>query len=202
MLCEHVGSAEAGVGRVLGRFLDGVEGGSAFQDLEAVGGDEIGLGGLVHAVVGAADPLHDPARALRRSDIDHEVDVAPVDSEIEGRGADDGAQLPGRHRRLDPPPLRHVEGAVMQGDRQRILVEAPEFLEGVLGLKAGVDEDQDGAVPADQVVDGRHGLAGGVAGERKGPAGDEHVKVGRGAAADDHEVGHRGEGFPPPCGEG
>ena len=70
----------------------GLERGAALQHLEAVGRHEDGLGRLVHAVVGAADALRQPAGALRRADMDDEIDVAPVDAEIERRGGDDGAQ--------------------------------------------------------------------------------------------------------------
>ena len=147
----------AGVRRVLGRLVDGVEGGGAFEDLEAVRGDEVGLGGLVHAVVGAADALHDPARALGRADVDDEVHVAPVDAEVEGRGADHGLELAFDHRRLDAPALGDVEGAVVEGDGERVLVQAPERLEDVLRLHAGVDEDERGLWGADEVVDRRHG---------------------------------------------
>ena len=191
MLGEHVGRAEAGVRRILRGGLHGVEGGLAFEHLEAVGRHQIGLGGLVHAVVGAADALHDPARPLRRADVHDEVDVAPVDAEIEGRGADDGAQLPRRHGGLDPPALRGIQRPVMQSDGVVRLVDAPEFLEGVLGLEPGVDEDQHRAVPPDQVVDRRHRLPGRVPGERQGVAGLEHVQVGGGTALHHHELGHR-----------
>jgi hypothetical protein len=34
-------------------------------------------------VIGAADALHDPRSALRRADIDDEIDIASVDAEIE-----------------------------------------------------------------------------------------------------------------------
>src|SRR6185437_1082000 len=37
-------------------------------------------------VIGAADALGEPACALGRTDIDDEIDVAPVDAEIERRG--------------------------------------------------------------------------------------------------------------------
>ena len=119
---------------------------------------------LVHAVVGAADALGKPACALRRADMDDEIDIAPVDAEIERRGGDDGAQAVGLHRLLDPAPLADIERAVMQRDRQIVVVDAPEFLEQQLGLAAGVDEEQRGLVALDRVVDVRHGVARRMAG--------------------------------------
>jgi hypothetical protein len=53
----------------------------------------------------APDPLRQPARALRRADMHDEVDIAPVDPEIQRRGGDHGAELIAPHRRLHPPPL-------------------------------------------------------------------------------------------------
>ena len=78
----------------------------------------------------------------------------------------------------------------MQGDRQSVVVEPPELLEGVFRLKARIDEDEHHAVPADQVVDRRHGVPGGVAGERQRAADIQHVQVGLGAALHHDEVGH------------
>ena len=124
--------------------LDGLERGLAFQHLEAVGRHEHGAAGLVQPVVGAADPLHQAAHALGRGELDHQVDVAPVDAEVERRGADHGAQLARRHGRLDLAALLGGQRAVMQGDRQVVLVEAPQLLERELGLGAGVDEHQRG----------------------------------------------------------
>ena len=90
---------------------------------------------------------HEPAGALRRADMDDEIDVAPVDAEIERRGA--------RPRRGACPAaiaastLRRcadIERAVMQRDRQIVVVDAPQLLEQHLGLRARVDEDQRHAV--------------------------------------------------------
>ena len=118
----------------------------ALQHLEAIGRNQHRLRRLVEPVIGAADALGQPRRALRRADIDDEIDIAPVDAEIERGGADHRLQPPGRHRRLDLAALRGVERAVMQRDRKAVVVDAPQLLEQHLGLAAGVDEHQRGAV--------------------------------------------------------
>ena len=92
-------------------------------------------------VVGAADPLQQPRHALRRADLDHLVDAAPVDAEIERGRGDHRAQRPGRHRRLDLAALLDLQRAVVQRDRQRRVVQLPQRLEHQLRLGAGVDED-------------------------------------------------------------
>jgi hypothetical protein len=117
-------------------------GGLALQHLEAVGRHQQGPRRLVQPVVGAADPLHHPRGPLRRGQLDDQVDVAPVDAQVQRRGADHGAQLAAGHRRLDLAPLLGRQAAVVQGDRQAVVVQPPQLLEGELRLEAGVDEDQ------------------------------------------------------------
>ena len=93
VLRQHVERAGAQRRRVLRVLGDRVERGAAFQHLEAVGRHQHAARRLVQPVVGAADALQQPRGALRRADIDDEIDVAPVDAEIERRGADHRAQL-------------------------------------------------------------------------------------------------------------
>ena len=66
-------------------------------------------------MVGAADALQKPAGAFRCAEMNDEIDIAPVDAEVERRRRDDGAQLAGRHRRFDLLALGGVERSVMQG---------------------------------------------------------------------------------------
>ena len=147
---ERAGAQRRRVLRVLGHRVDG---GAAFQHLEAVGRHQHGFGRLVEPVIGAADALHQPRGALRRADIDDQIDVAPVDAEIERRRAHHRAQFAGGHGVLDLAALGDVERAVMQGDGEIVVVDAPQFLEHEFGLAARVDEDQRGLVALDQIVD-------------------------------------------------
>ncbi len=165
--------------------------GAAFEHLEAIGRHQHSFRGLVEPVIGAADTLQHPARAFRSADIDHEIDVAPVDAEIERGGADHGAQTPRRHGVLDLAPLRHVERAVMQRDREPVLVDAPQLLEDHLGLHARVDEDERGLVAPDQRVDLVERVARRVPGPWHLRGRVEHVHDRRRAAVGDHEIGAR-----------
>ena len=79
----------------------GLQRGQTFHHLEAVGRHQPRLGRRVVAVVRPPDPLHQPLDVLGRANLDHQIDIAPVDAKVERAGADHGAQLPGRHRRLD-----------------------------------------------------------------------------------------------------
>ena len=132
----------------------------ALQHLEAVGRHQDRVRRLVHAVVGAPHPLQQPRHALGRPDLDHLVDAAPVDAEVERGGGDHAAQAaqrprPARHRRLDPAALGDVQAAVMQRDRQRVLVDAPQRRKQQLGLRPGVDEHDGHAGRRDPLQDHR-----------------------------------------------
>jgi len=137
------------------------------------------------------------SRLAPRGELDDKVDVAPVDAEVERRGADHGPQVATRHRRLDLAPLLGRQRAVVQADRQVVLVHRPQRLENELGLPAGVDEDQRHAGAADDVVDLRQGVQAGVARPRHLALRDEDVdhRRGAGVAADDGDCG--GASFSP-----
>ena len=197
VLAEHVEGADARIRRVLRRLVHRIERGTAFQNLEAVRRHEIGFRRLVHAVVRAADALHDARGALRRAHIHHEIHIAPVDAEIERRGADHGLQLSRRHRLLDPAALRHVERAVMQRDGEPVVIELPEFLERVLRLQARVDEDQRRLVRSDDIVDRRHRQRRRMPRKRQGLVELEHADIGLRPALHHYEIGE-GCQFPPP----
>jgi hypothetical protein len=79
--------------------------------------------------------LHQPRAAFRRADLDDEIVFAPLDAEIDRRGADHRAKIAGGHRRLDLAPMFNVMRALMLRDRQRILVDAPPVLEGLLRVR-------------------------------------------------------------------
>ena len=189
MLRQHVERTGAQRRRVLRVLGDRIDGDAAFQHLETVGRHHDRARRLVEPVVGAADPLHQPRGALRRADIDDEIDVAPVDAEIERGGADHAAQLSGRHRVLDLAALGDVERAVMQRNGKAVVVHAPQFLEQHLGLAAGVDEHQRGLVALDQLVDLAERMARGMAGPRQALLRVEHLDDRRRAAAGDDEIG-------------
>ena len=120
--------------------------------------------------------------ALRRADIDDEIDVAPVDAEVERRGTDYGAQAIVGHRRLHLAALGGVERAVVEGDREGVLVDAPQLVEEHLRLGARVDEDEAGAVRLDEGVDVGECPARHVAGPGHARVGLEDRDVGLRAA--------------------
>ena len=175
--------------RVLG---DSVERGAAFQHLEAVGRHQHAFRRLVHAMIGTADALQHARGALRRADIDDQIDVAPVDAEIERGRANHGAQAARRHRGFYLAPLRHVERAVMQGDGEIVVVDVPKILKNTFGLAARVDKDQRGAMRLDERINLAQRIARRMTGPRHAFARVEHGDIGRCAGFGDDEVGERG----------
>ena len=189
VLSEHVERAWPRRRRVLRAFRRCFQRRLALNHLEAIGRDEQSLARLIEPVIRAADALGKPARTLRRADIDHEIDIAPVDAEIERRGAHHGAELASHHRRLDLAALRHVERAVMQRDRQIVVVAAPKLVEQQLGLRARIDEDQRHAVSFDRLVYLGQRITGGVSRPRQLGLGSDDGDVGFGALARPHDLG-------------
>ena len=192
MLRQDVERAFGERRRVLRADRRGLECCAAFQHLEAVRRHQDRLRRLVHAVVGAADALRQPAGALRRADMDDEVDVAPVDAEVERRRRDDGAQAVRLHRLLDAPPLGDIERAVMQRDRQVVLVDAPELGEQQLRLAPRIDEEQRGLVLLHQLVDFGDCVARRMPLPRHTLPGIQHRDIGLGPTRDRDQLGHGG----------
>ncbi len=155
MLREHVEPAGPEILAVALSLVDRVLGRLRLEELEAVAGHEDRATRLVESVVGAADALEQPRRALGRTHLHHAVDVAPVDPEVEARGGDERAQLAARHRAFDLAARLLRQRAVMDRDRQVVLVRVPQLLEDVLGEEARVGEDQRGPVALDQLVEVR-----------------------------------------------
>ena len=126
------------------------------------------LARLADLVAGAPDALQAAADRARRLDLDHEVDGAHVDAELEAAGGDDGAQVAALELVLDDDALLAGERAVVGPDEllaepPGLRVDADAALLGqlvelggeALGLAAGVAEDDRRAVLEDLVEDPR-----------------------------------------------
>ena len=85
----------------------------ALEQVAAVFGEDPAFRGLAEPVPGAADPLQAAGHRLRRLDLDHEVDGAHVDSELERAGRDQAGELAGLEQLLDQGALLVGERAVM-----------------------------------------------------------------------------------------
>ena len=121
--------------------------------LEQVGAElreDAALAGVADVVAGAADPLQARGDRLRRLDLQHEVDGAHVDAELEARGRDQARQLARLQLVLDDQPLLAGQRAVV-GARDRLLGELVQPQREPLGAAPAVDEDQRRPVLLDQV---------------------------------------------------
>ncbi len=153
VLREHIEPARAKVLAVALSLIDGVFRRHRFEKLEAVAGDQHCTAGGVEPVTRATDPLEQARRALGCAHLHDEVDIAPIDTEIEARGSNQSTQFAARHGFLDLAPRLLRQAAMMHADRHVILVHIPQTLEDVFGEKARVGEDQCCSIVLDRFVE-------------------------------------------------
>ncbi len=180
MLAEHVAWPGAARVAVEVPLAHRGEGGHALDHLETVRGNEDRARRRVIAVVRAPDPLHQPLDVLRRTDLDHQIHIAPVDAKIERAGGDNGAEVAGDHRRLDARALLSREASVMDANRQRIVVRKPQVVEEDLGLRPRIVKDQGRLVALDQVEDRGDGVCPAATRPGRRGVGLQHRDVGVG----------------------
>ena len=137
--------------------LDGVEAaartasqqGRALDQLVTGQGEQAALGRAGPAVVGTPDALEEGGDAAGRADLADQLDRADVDAELQRGRGHQGAQVAGPQPGLDPVAPILGQAAVVGG--HHVVAEALAQLVGQpLGQPPGVDEDQRGAVLADQ----------------------------------------------------
>ena len=99
---------------------------------------------------GAADALQPARDRLRRLDLDHEVDGAHVDAELERRGGDEARDRAALQQLLDLDPLLTRERAVVRARNLFFSGQLVEAQREPLGEAAVVDEDDRRAVLLDE----------------------------------------------------
>ena len=144
MLGEHIKTAGAQAFAIQFARQHRVAGGLTLQHLKTVGGHQQRAGRFIQPVIGAADALYQTRGPFRRTDADDTIHRAPIDAEIEGGGTDHRAQHTTRHCGFHLAPLFLHQRAMMQRDRQMIIIDTPQFLKSPLRLCPCVDEDQRG----------------------------------------------------------
>ena len=75
---------------------------------------------LAHLMARATDALQPTGDRRRRLDLDHQVDRAHVDAELERRGRDHAAQTPALEIVFDERPLVFRHRSVMRTGEQRV----------------------------------------------------------------------------------
>ena len=160
LLGEHVERVARDDGRLDQALAHALGDDRALEQVGAELGEDAALGGVADVVAGAADALQAAGDRLRRLDLQHEVDGAHVDAELEARGGDQARQLAGLELVLDHEPLlarqRAVVGAGdLDGGPVRVVVggELVEPQREPLGAAAVVDEHDRRLCCADQLED-------------------------------------------------
>ena len=137
-------------------FVDCLLGRSRLEEFEAVARDEQRAAGLVQPVVGPPDTLEQPRRALGRPHLHHQVDVAPVDTQVETGGRHERTKFAPGHRTFDLAACLAAQRAMMNPDRKIVIVHIPQVLEDVLRQESRVGEDQRRSIGTDLFVELRY----------------------------------------------
>ena len=136
LLREHVERVARHDGRLDQALAHAPRDDRALEQVGAELREDAALGGVADAVAGAADPLQPGGDRLGRLDLQHEVDRAHVDAELERGGRDEARQLAGLELLLDDEPLLARERAVVRaGDR--LLGELVQPQREPLGARGG-----------------------------------------------------------------
>ena len=122
------------------------------QEVAAVLGEDHALAGLAHVVAGTADALEAAGDRCRALDLDHEVDGAHVDAELQAAGRDEGREASGLELLLDLEALLPRDAAVV-GPDELLAGELVEALGQALGEAAAVGEHDGAVVRPDQLQD-------------------------------------------------
>ncbi len=128
------------------------------DQVAAVLREDRALARLPHAVAGAPDALQPAAHGAGRLDLDHQIDGAHVDAELERRGGHDRPERAALQLVFDDDPLLTSERAVVGLDQ-------------LLGHQAGLGVDADALFLGELVQFGRQtlGRAAGVAEDDRRP---------------------------------
>ena len=140
------------------------------------------LGDRVERVAGSSDPLEASRDRLRALHLDHEVDGAHVDSELERRRRDEARDLSGLQQLLDQEALLASERSVVRSG-QLLARELVEPQREALREAPAVDEDDRRPVLSDELedrrVDGRPDRARGRARPGRDVAPVDHGRLAR-----------------------
>ena len=129
-------------------------------------------------MVRAANPLDQTFDVLGRANLDHQINIAPVDPQIKASGTYNCAQITAHHRGLDAGALFAVKTAVVDADGQAVVIGQPQIVKENLGLGAGVVENQRGVVLLDLVQNGGDCVGGPATRPRRGLIRAQHLDVG------------------------
>ena len=195
MLGQHIERARSKTVRVQLAGLHGIARSQRLQIFKAVARHDQAAAGFIHAVIGAPRALQQARGPLGCTHLDDQINVAPIQPEIEAGGRHDGAQLAGRHRRLHLAAGFGRQAAVVDADRQRLVIFRPQIAEHQFGHRAGVDEHDGQPCAFDAAHDSARRPAAIVATPGDSIINDENVDGGIGTALRHHDLHLRGVGI-------
>ena len=159
MLAQHIQWFSAAFFPIEIMCYHGFKCGHTFNNLKPIGRNNHRLGRGIVAVVGPPDALNQPFDIFGRTDLDHQINVPPVNSKIKAAGAYDCAQLACGHGGFDLLPLRAIKAAVMDGNWQVIPVGKPKVMKKYFGLCACIMENERRFMLFDLLEDGLNRIA-------------------------------------------
>ena len=104
MLSQNVQTPRPEIFAIALALVDGIARRRRFEEFETVARHEQRGRRLIETVVGTADALQQARRAFGRAHLDDEVDVAPIDAQIEAGRRHQRPQFTARHRAFDLAP--------------------------------------------------------------------------------------------------
>ena len=150
LLGEHVERVAGHDGGLDQAFVHALRDDGALEQVAAELGEDAPDADFVDAVSRAPDPLQAAGDGLGRLDLQHEVDGAHVDAELERAGGDAARHLPGLQQLLDLGALLTRERAVMR-PRDLLVGQLVQAQRDALGRAAVVDEHDRGVVGTDEL---------------------------------------------------
>ena len=152
LLGEHVEGVARHGGRLDRPGVHALGDDRRLEQIAAVLGKDDPARGRVHLVARPPDPLQPPGDRGRRLDLDHQVDRAHVDAQLQARGGHDGRQPAVLERLLDGHTLLPGDRAVMRPD-ELLAGQLVEPLGQPFSQPAAVAEDDRRAMGPDQLQD-------------------------------------------------
>jgi hypothetical protein len=126
-------------------------GGGALDQLERVRGHADETAGRAGRMAAAARPLEEPGDALRAADLQHLIDGAEIDAEVEARRGHHALHGSAAEASLGLRAEFAIDGPVVQGHRLLpVGTGRDDRVEPSLGLRPRVGEDERGRGPVDR----------------------------------------------------
>ena len=96
-----------------------------FQIFKPVGRHQNGTARFIQPVIGPSHTLQQTADPFRCANLDHKIDIGPVQPQIKRAGGHHTVKPASRHHRFDFAAQFTFQRPVMHGDAQIVLIQLP-----------------------------------------------------------------------------